>query len=440
MSDKKKKKLFTAFLESNDVLVLDPNTTSRRRLAKTIGDLGAVRQNVHSFGHYSEAVKIIEMHKPQLIISEYSIGDGSGFDLFKMVRETYPDEKKMVLVLVTADISQSAVAQAAEEDVDSFIIKPYTADSFEKSLVNAVIAKLYPSKYVQMIEQGKEQLFAGDYESAAKFFEESCSLNPKPTLGLFYLGQAKNFLNQRAEAEVDYSKGLEFNNIHFKCQIGLYDLLLKEKRYEEAYAVVNNISKYFPSNPNRLTQIIRLCVQTKNFKDMESYYEIFKEFEERTDEIIQYVCSGLFVAGKYFLQQGDMDTGKKLFEKLGISCQGTTKFLRGACTALAEFEEYDEARKYLSRFVGDDVSSQDYMISSYMAELDNMNPTMKMQSGLEIFNSDTPDFTCFKIMVQAMIDCELEGKAKTILIEAEEKFPGFKADSIPVVIDKDEAA
>lgn len=436
MSDKKKKKLFTAFLESNTILVLDKNTTSRRRLTKTIGDLGGNRQEIHSFGNYSEAVKIIEMHKPQLIISEYQIGDGSGFDLFKMVREKYPDEKKMVLVLVTADISQSAVAQAAEEDVDSFIIKPYTADSFEKSLINAVISKLYPSKYVQMIEQGKEQLFAGDYEAASKFFEESCNLNPKPTLGLFYLGQAKNFLDQRAEAEKDFSQGLEFNNIHFKCQVGLYDLLMKEKRFEEAYSVVNNISKYFPSNPNRLTQIIRLCVQTKNFQDMQGYYEIFKEFEERPEEIIQYICSGLFVAGKYYLQQGDRDTGKKHFEKLGVSCQGETRFLRGACVALSEFEEYDEARKYLTRFVGEDVSSHDYTVASYMAELDNMDATMRMQSGLEIFNSEQPDFVCFKIMIQAMIDCELEGKAKTVLIEAEEKFPGFKADSIPVITEE----
>ena len=47
------------------------------------------------------------------------------------------------------------MARAAEEDVDTFIIKPYTASMLKQALSAAVVSKLKPSLYAQLIEQGK---------------------------------------------------------------------------------------------------------------------------------------------------------------------------------------------------------------------------------------------------------------------------------------------
>ena len=191
MKAEEKEKLFKDFLESNEILITDKSSASRRRLLKTLVDMGAKRNQIRSIAHYSEALDVIETKKPKLILSDYALNGGSGFDLFKEYREKYPEEKKSVLILVTSNISQSAVAKAAEEDVDSFIIKPYTVQSLEKSLIATVIAKLYPSKYVQTIEKGKEALFEGKYEAALGIFAEAIPLNKKPSLALFYHGQTK---------------------------------------------------------------------------------------------------------------------------------------------------------------------------------------------------------------------------------------------------------
>ena len=126
MSDLKKKQLFKEFLAKNKILIADKSSASRRRLVKTLVDLGANRQSIHSIAHYSEAIDIIDNEKPALILSDYTLNGGSGFDLFKHYKEAHPQVKNATLVLVTSNISQSSVAKAAEGDVDSFIIKPYT--------------------------------------------------------------------------------------------------------------------------------------------------------------------------------------------------------------------------------------------------------------------------------------------------------------------------
>src|SRR5690606_18513527 len=119
-----------------------------------------------------------------------------------------------------------------------FIIKPYNVKSLEKNLVSTVYNKLSPSEYILIIEEGKKEMFAGKYESALGLFERAIQLAPKSSLAYFYHGQAKYFLELNREATNDYETGLSFNHIHYKCQIGLYEIFLKEEKYKEAYEVV----------------------------------------------------------------------------------------------------------------------------------------------------------------------------------------------------------
>ena len=423
MKPEKKEKLFKEFLESTEILITDKSSASRRRLTKTLVDMGAKRNQIHSIAHYSEALDVIETKKPKLILSDYALEGGSGFDLFREYREKYPDEKKSVLILVTSNISQSAVAKAAEEDVDSFIIKPYTVKSLEKSLIDTVIAKLFPSEYVQTIEKGKEALFAGKYEAALGLFDDAIKLNKKPSLALFYHGQTKYMMEAAIEAENDYKEGLKINNIHFKCQVGLYELFKKDEKYTEAYDVVKNIAKYFPANPDRLKEVVHLCMRTQNYSDMEMYYDIFMQLEERPDDVINYVCSGLYICGKYHMLEGQMDKGREIFEKVGVSCAGVSKFLSAMIIILVEYKIYSDAQKLLARFSSGTGDESAYMIASYLANSDEMENTEKISKGLELYNNGKKHPLAVEILINALEADGNSKKAQEYREEAEHTWP-----------------
>jgi CheY-like chemotaxis protein len=435
MKAEKKKQLFQEFLKKNKVLIVDKSSASRRRLVKTLVDMGSKRNLISSVAHYSEAIDVIKSEKPKLVLSDFRVAGGSGFDLFKEYRQ---QEKKLddtVLILITSNISQSAVAKAAEEDVDSFIIKPYTMKSLEKSLITATIGKLFPSEYIKLIEAGKEKMFGGNYEEALEIFEQAKTKSKKPSLAMFYHGQTKYFMQQAEEAKGDYKEGLAINNIHFKCQIGLYELLVKQERYSEAYDVVRNIAKYFPANPDRLKEVVRLAIRTGNFEHMEEYYELFTELEERDPEVTKYICSGLYVSGKYYLFDNQKSLARTIFDKVAISCEGSTKFLKEMIKTLSKYELYSDCKNMLKRFPSSNENVADYMISSYLANLDEMNNTERISQGLELFNNGHKDPVAADILIKALYK-DGNKRADEYLEEAQHLWP----DEFPTEPKKPKAA
>lgn len=398
-----KKEVFKKFLETNEVLIVDKNPGSRNRLLKTIYDLGAKRHMIHTAGSIVESQEIIKTRKIGIVLSDYFIGGGSGFDLFKMLREKFPNSKDLCLVLVTANISQTAVAKAAEEDVDSFIIKPYTIQSIQENLISTVAAKVAPSDYILKIEEGKVLITEGKYDEAIDCLKVASGMHSKPALALFYIGQAEYLKNQLNEATGSYNDGLNFNSIHFKCLVGLYEIFMREERFTEAYGVVKKIAKYFPANPDRLTQIVRLAVRTQNYEDMQMYYEIFTALEIRTEILINYIGAGMYIAGKHCLLNNKPESAVQFFDNIAVSCSEFTKFLRAVINVLIENSMAGEAEKYLSRFEPAARESEDYLVSNYLVTSKKKDDNgLIIKTGLQLYNRKIRDYNCMQIMIEAM--------------------------------------
>lgn len=400
-----KRETLKQFLELNEVLIVDKNPSSRNRLLKTMYDLGAKRNMIHTSGSLTEAQQIIETKRIGIVLSDYLIGGGSGFDLFKMLREKNPGSKELCLILVTSNITQTAVAKAAEEDVDSFIIKPYTIQSIQENLISTVAAKIAPSDYMLEIERGKELLAAGKYDEALLVLNAACGLHPKPALALFYIGQAEYQKNHIDEATGSYNKGLHLNNIHYKCLVGLYDVFMREEKHHEAYQIVKKIAKYFPANPDRLSQIVRLAVRTEHYLDMQMYYEIFTSLDERLHVLTNYIGAGMYVAGKFCLQKDDKEMALQYFDNIAVSCSEFTKFLRAIITVLIEYGYASEAETFLTRFHPTTWDQEDYLVSNFLVKSKKFTDHGSIiKVGLELWNRKIRDLSFLETLISAMKD------------------------------------
>lgn len=426
-----KKQIFKDYLEHNEVLVVDKNTSSRNRLLKIMYDLGSKRHMIHAVGTFAEAQEIINTKRIGIVLSDYMIGGGSGFDLFKYIREKDPTNKKLCLVLVTSNISQTAVAKAAEEDVDSFVIKPYTIQSIQENLLTTVATKIQPSEYALKIEEAKTVMSAGKYDEAIEILKVAMKLHPRPSLALFYIGQAEYLKNHVNEAQGSYARGLSFNNIHYKCLLGLYEIFMREAKFNEAYQVVRKIARYFPANPDRLTQIVRLAVQTENYQDMQFYYEVFTSLEERTTALVNYIGAGMYVSGKYSLMNNDFPAAIQYFDNIAVSCSEFTKFVRAMITLLVENNKVEDASKYLSRFPAGSRDKEDFMVSDFLifaSKAEDKNLIVK--KSLDLYNLNVKDFNCMKIMVSAMEACEFKSEKITQFKQEIEKLWPEKVEAV----------
>jgi hypothetical protein len=166
------------------------------------------------------------------------------------------------------------------------------------------------------------------------------------------------------------------------------------------------VAKYFPASPDRLQQVIRLAVQTNNFQDMLSYYELFTSLDERTNSTINYIGAGLYVSGKYFMMNNAKDEALKIFEAIGVSCSIFTKYPRAIITVLVENNMVNEAEKFLGRFDPTTRSELDYLISDYLVDSIKFNDANRLvKSGLELYNKNIKDQRCMQIMIKSMREC-----------------------------------
>ncbi len=420
-----RKEVLKQFLETYEVLIVDKNPSSRNRLLKTMCDLGSKRHMVHSTAGLVEAEEIIATKKIGIVLSDYFIIGGSGFDLFKMIREKNLNNKDLCLILVTSNISQTAVAKAAEEDVDSFIIKPYTIQSIQENLVSTVVQKVQPSEYVQNVEIGKKFIKEGKYDEALAALKIALNMHPKPALALFYIGQAEYLKNLLEKASGSYSEGLSFNNIHYKCLIGLYEIFMRDEKFIEAYQVMKKIVKYFPANPDRLAQIIRLAIRTGSFADMQMFYEVYKSLDERTQVLTNYIGAGMYIAGKHHLIENTPEIAIQYFDNIAVSCSEYTKFIRAIISVLVEHNMGTDAEKYFSRFRSEDKETEDYLVSEFLLASKNSEDNgLVIKMGLDLYNRKIRDYFCMQAMLTAMNKGGYkEEKIAPFRLEMDELFP-----------------
>ncbi len=357
----------SGFLSSNQILIVDSQSSARTSLTATLIQMGAKRHRMSLVGTIEEARREIERSKPRILFCDYMIGKTSSLDLIQEQRKEYSTEAdNCVFVLVTSNGSQSAVARAAEEDVDTYIMKPYSINMLRKSLNEALKNKFSPNDYLRTIALGKKELTNGAISNAIEKFEAAKKLSDLPTLACFYRGYSELMNENVSKADLSYREGLEYNKFHYKCLIGLFDLLMKQEKHEEAYDVVKKLAEYFPANPKRLTSVLRLAIMTNNYNDIESYYQIFKQIDERTDELTRYICSALSVAGKHYLGQNIHARAVELFNNVAVSCAGRIQYMRYAIEALANHQRKDEAVAYLKRFPAETRGTADYLVASLM--------------------------------------------------------------------------
>ena len=343
--------LLKEYLSENNIVILDAVSSGRTNIASCLSRLGAARHKMSLAGSIGDAREELKRNKAKIIFADFLIGKDSSLDLIQFQRKVFEQDKvkDALFVLVTSNASQSAVAQAAEEDVDTFIVKPFSFDTMKAALENAVMLKLRPNLYLRLIEEGKELMFAGDYANAILKFKEAKDQSATPTLACFYLGQVEVMKKALDAAEGNYLDGLNYNKIHYKCLAGLFDLLHGEKRWQDAYEIMKRLAQYFPANPKRLGTVLKLSVLTNNFQDVDSYYRIYIEMDERNDELIRQMCSALAVTGRHYLRQNAYPRAIEVFENAAISSAGRTSFLLYIVEALAEYGLTKEADPFLSR-------------------------------------------------------------------------------------------
>ena len=414
------------FLSDKKVLIADSSVAVRSGLAKIMKDLGVKNSNILLAQNYATALDEMTRNKPQVVVTDYNLGSHCGLKLLQIQRQNSLEPTQCLFFLITANSVETTVAEAAEEDVDSFILKPFTLSFFRDRFQQAAMAKIRPTGYQKSLTEGKGLLSVKNYDKAVDVFTKAMSLFSKPTLALYYKGHTNVLRMDPVGAEMSYRDGLEYNPKHYRCLTGLSELLFQAQKYEEAYLYAKKIAETFPLSPQMLETVLRLAVKNQVFDDIDFLYSIYVSMDFRTPELVKCMKSALLVSGAYRLRHSKVELAVDVFRKALIASGRNTVVFSEIIDILLRHEAIVAAEAFLSEFPPEEQGSALFQILRLRVQDVGGDPGKVLEAGRKILTAGTRDPHVYKILIRRSMECKFEDAAESMAMDAGRLWPDQK--------------
>jgi len=413
------------FLGDGNCLIVEPSSAFSSSLQKCLKDMGIPLSRVQTSRKFEDAKRLIAEKKPKLLVTEYEIEQSFGLALIEM-QEQYHGEMSRISAIVTKNNSDSAVAEAAEEQVDLYILKPFSVDTFKQKMNAAIHRKVSPSPYAQKVQAGKRFLEAKEFEGAIQEFFQAKPLQEKPTLACFYAGQTFHAQGNKAAALAEFQAGRRHQALHYKCLIGEFEMLVEERRFKEAYALVPLIRDNYPLTSHRLGQIFIAAVFTYNFDDLRLYYNLFLKLEQRPPQLIKLTSMALLTAGRFALKEKDIRKASVFYEMGIITTGRNIEFIEAVVSDLLKIKASNEAEAFLAKVAQSDVGTSRFKQLAFRVDEQTLRKDQVIEKGRKLVIAGEGNPEIFQSLVRLMAE---EGKitmAETVISTAVAKHPELR--------------
>jgi len=198
-----------------------------------------------------------------MAILDWNMPIMTGVELLEHIR----DDRKlrdMPVVMVTAEANQEIVAEAAESEIDAYILKPVTVKSLEER-IKAVIDKANnPPPMLMHLKNARMLEEKGQLVEAVREAMQAMEANPKSSRPIRELGHLYHKQGDSAQAEKYYLKAARMNPMDVFAFHSLGDLALKKGDMDKAAQHYEQAMRISPRNLERGLNFAKILLE----KDM----------------------------------------------------------------------------------------------------------------------------------------------------------------------------
>lgn len=419
--------LVKKFLGDSFCAIMEPSGSFASNPQALLTDTGVPLSQIVLLRKYDEAKQFIQDKKPRLLLTEYSVPGGSGISLVELQEGLYCESEKAALI-VTKNSSAQAVAEAAEGAVDSYLLKPFSADTFRRKLLDVLDRKLNPSLYSIKIQEGRDNLVIKEFEMALQGFGEAKSLHEQPTLAHFYSGFVLKSQKDLEVALAEFQKGRKFQPLHYKCLTGEFETLMDLKRYKDAYALVPLIRDNYPITSQRLGQIFIAAVFTYHFEDLPDLYDIFLATENRTPWLIELTSLALLTAARYWIQKKDMKKAM-LYVDMGMTVRAKDmNYMEQAIDDFLKVGAAKEADQIFAKIPSTEVGSAKYCQLRLKVDCQTLTPEKALEEGRKLTKDGHGTPEIFRLMVKLSVKVGKTTLAESFIAQGVKQFPDLRKE------------
>jgi tetratricopeptide (TPR) repeat protein len=259
-------------------------TANKRMRILIVDDMANMRRTIRNMLRYvgyefiSEAengemgIKKMTSEKVDFVICDWNMPVMTGIEFLQKVREN-EKFKDIPFLMVTAEIEASHIVQAAETDVDGYIIKPFVAKTLEEKINSILEKRANPSDIDKLIDKAIEYTNSGMFKDAISLYEHALSLNPKSARIRHSIGQVYEKMGMDDKALQYYEDAYKSNPQYIKVHQNMGDLYLKKGNTEKAAEVIEKAAKISPNNPHRQSQLGKIYLSKGDVEKADSAFK-----------------------------------------------------------------------------------------------------------------------------------------------------------------------
>jgi len=230
-----------------------------------------------------EAWNLLKKEPVDFAVVDWNMPSMNGVELLGRIRENR-DLRDMPVVMVTAEANMEMVAEAAETDIDAYILKPLTVKVFGEKVTSVIEKANNPPPMYCHLKQAREFEEAGEFKAAIEEVKNAMEAEPKSTRPIRELGYL--YLKQRnlGEAEKWLTKAADMNNVDVIAFHGLGELYLERNDIDMAsryYDKAMNIS------PRHVTRGIKFGQVLVRKGETKKGLKVFNKAIDLTDNSLQ---------------------------------------------------------------------------------------------------------------------------------------------------------
>lgn len=263
-------------MQSMNVLIVDDMEAMCKAIRSMLKILNVGGQIFYAYNG-QEAWQILksEVHIDMAIL-DWNMPIMTGVELLEHIR----DDRRlrdMPVIMVTAEANREIVAEAAESEIDAYILKPVTVKSLEDRIKQVIDKANNPPPMLLHLKNARAFDEKGKLAEAITEARLAMEANPASSRPIRELGYLYLKANNLIEAEKCFLKAVHMNNLDVFAFHSLGDLYLKRGDTDKAGHYYEQAMRISPRNLERGMNLAKVLLE----KDMTA--KAVKVFEKILD-------------------------------------------------------------------------------------------------------------------------------------------------------------
>ncbi|EQC43943.1 hypothetical protein [Bacteriovorax sp. Seq25_V] len=328
--DAKAQQLLKKYMKNKKFLSIEPSVASKTAIETMLMKTAIPRKNIHHAKNLHMAMEIIKEKKPNYIITNERLEDGSYKEVLEEHLKQWPNRLESGFILLSENDSLDAISKVAQSEIDSLVIIPFTVTSLQSEFLKVVVPKTNPSDYEIALETIREHM-RFDIDKAFTLAQKAVKLDPKPYEAYYLEGIIHLKSKALEQAKVSFEKSLKANSEYYNSLKELFAVYMTLKERHKAYQISKKLTEVFPVNPEMIPDLAWISVACAEYDDILKYHTAFKTVDQPDNDLKNYIAASLTIYGKKIMQdkyeknetidEEILNRAYKLMEEASVICE-----------------------------------------------------------------------------------------------------------------------